>query len=234
MTQDIADRHDDQPRAVITGAFRLLDSLRRRGSARVVDLQRDCDMPRTTVTRLLTQLLEVGAVARYASQWRLGPTMIELGSGPAAHPHLESVSRRPLMELAVNTGALVVLSVEMADRCMVTDVLPGTQPIAREPHPGMDISENAGPSGFDPDNLAAVRVFRQARNGDFRAAIDAGRTHPKISCCAAPLRVTPTNIAVVWLMLPSGDGIPDAMVAAARRTAGRIGTRLAHITEQLS
>jgi IclR helix-turn-helix domain len=92
------------PRPVIGGAFGLLASLHRLGSARVSQLQRDSGLPRTTVYRLLTQLEEVGAVERSAGHWRLGPTPVEYGAGVPAEPRLRSVARRPLMDLANAIG----------------------------------------------------------------------------------------------------------------------------------
>jgi IclR helix-turn-helix domain len=83
------------PRAVIGGAFGLLESLRDLGSARVSDLQRYCGLPRTTVHRLLGQLAEVGAVERSGARWRLGLTLIELGASVPAEPRLRSAARRP-------------------------------------------------------------------------------------------------------------------------------------------
>ena len=98
------------PRAVIQGAFGLLESLRDLGSARVSDLQRYCGLPRTTVQRLLGQLAEVGAVERSGAWWRLA--LIELGASVPAEPRLRSAARRPLLELATATRALVALSVD--------------------------------------------------------------------------------------------------------------------------
>ncbi|MFJ9007942.1 helix-turn-helix domain-containing protein [Streptomyces canus] len=215
------------PRAVVQGAFGLLSSLRRLGSARVSDLQRDSGLPRTTVHRLLAQLEEVGAVERSAGRWRLGPTLLELGAGVPAEPRLRMVARRPLMELATSTGALVALSVEMAGQGLVIEVLPGVRRLAREPDPGMALADaDLATFGLQSANLAAVRAHRQAHHGDLRPVIDAGDNDPRVSCVAAPLRISPHDVAAVWLMVPGGTGVAAPMVAATRRTAGRIATQL--------
>ena len=168
-------------RPVIGGAFGLLASLHRLGSARVSELQRDSGLPRTTVHRLLTQLQEVGAVERSAGRWRLGPTLVEYGAGVPAEPRLRSVARRPLMDLANATGALVALSVEMAGHIVVVEVLPGRSALAMEPDPGMVI-EGA--------KLAAVRAHEQAHRGDLRPVVDVGTVDRRINCVAAPLRLS--------------------------------------------
>jgi hypothetical protein len=217
MTAEDSGGEAAPPRAVLGGAFGLLASLHGLGSARVSELQRESGLPRTTVHRLLTQLEEVGAVERSEGRWRLGPTLLELGAGVPAEPRLRSVARRPLMNLANATGALVALSAEVGGQLLVVDVLPGTSRLAVEPDPGMVL---AGAK------LAAVRAHEQARQGDLRPVVDAGAVDRRVSCVAAPLRISPRDVAVVWLMVPGGAGVPAAAVAATRRTAGRIASRL--------
>jgi IclR family transcriptional regulator, acetate operon repressor len=215
------------PRPVIGSAFALLASLHKLGSARVSELQRDCGLPRTTVHRLLGQLEDVGAVERSAGRWRIGPTLQELGSGIPAEPRLPSVARRPLMDLARATGGLVALSVETAGRGLVIEVLPGARRIALEPHPGMALDEGKlAVAGLQARRLAAVRAHKAAHRGDLRPVIDAGGTDPRVSCVAAPLRLSPHDTGSVWLMVPGGAGVADVAVTATRRTAGKIATEL--------
>jgi IclR family transcriptional regulator, acetate operon repressor len=205
------------PRAVIEGAFSLLTLLRERGAARVSELQRECGLPRTTVHRLLGQLAEVGAVERSGRQWRLGPALMALGAEVPAEPRLRAVARRPLLDLANATGALVALSVEMSGREMVIDVFPGRRRLPLEPDPGMALSDG---------RLASARACARAHRGDLRPAVDAGSVHPGISCAAAPFRLSPRDVGAVGLMIPGGVGVSDHALAATRRTAGRIASAL--------
>jgi IclR family transcriptional regulator, acetate operon repressor len=205
------------PRAVIRGALGLLASMHALGAARVSELQRDCGLPRTTVHRLLAQLAEVGVVERSGARWRLGPTLITLGAGVPAEPRLRSVARRPLLDLANGSRALAALSVEMAGRGVVIDVVPGAGGLPAEPHPGGVLSD---------ERAAAVRAHAQARRSDLRPVLEAGLVHPGVSCVAAPLRLSPRDVGAVWLMVPGGGGVPEPLVAAARRTAGRIASAL--------
>jgi IclR family transcriptional regulator, acetate operon repressor len=142
---------------------------------------------------------------------------VELGAGVPAEPRLRSVARRPLLDLANATGALVALSVEMAGELVVIEVLAGRSRLAVEPDPGMVL---AGAK------LAAVRAHEQARRGDLRPVIDAGDVDRRVSCVAAPFRLSPRDVAVVWLMVPGGTGAPASTVAATRRTVGRISSML--------
>jgi IclR family transcriptional regulator, acetate operon repressor len=207
---------DVVPRAVVDGAFGLLTLLHGLGSARVSDLVRASGLPRTTVDRLLRQLEQVGAADRAGRRWRLGPRLVELGARVPAEPRLRAVARRPLMDLASATGALVALSVEMAGRAVVVDVLPGTRRLAYEPNPGTTL-------GSAP--LAARRAHERARRGDLRPVVDAGSVDRRIGCVAAPLRLSPRDSAAVWLMVPGGH-VPASAVAVTRRTAERIATHL--------
>jgi IclR family transcriptional regulator, acetate operon repressor len=207
----------DGPRGVLGGAFGLLAALHGLESARVSDLERATGLPRTTVHRLLNQLEEVGAVERLGRRWRLGPTLVELGAGVPAEPRLRSVARRPMMDLANATGALVALSVEIAGQLLVIEVLPGTRRLALEPNPGMVL---AGAK------QAVVRAHEQARGGDMRPVVEAGTVDPRISCVAAPFRISRHDVAAVWLMVPGGAGVPAPAVAATRSAAGRIASML--------
>ena len=222
-----ADGFKGGPRAVVAGAFALLTSLSRLGAARVSELQRDSGLPRTTVHRLLSQLEEVGAVERSSGRWRLGRAIVALGTDVSAEPHLRSVARRPLMDLARATGEIVALSVEMAGEGMVIDVLPGRRTHRHQPEPGKTpIRAELVERGFDPTQLAYLRAHEQAHRGDMRPVIDVAIVAPDVSCVAAPLRLPRGGVGAVWMMIPGGAPIPAPFVAATRRTAGRIASQL--------
>ena len=46
----------------------------------VSDLARTTGLPRTTVHRVVNQLVDVGALGRVGTRYRLGPTLVELGN----------------------------------------------------------------------------------------------------------------------------------------------------------
>jgi DNA-binding IclR family transcriptional regulator len=176
---------------------------------------------------LLSQLEQEGAVERSSGRWRLGPTIVELGAGVPAEPRLRTVARRPLMELASATGALVGLSVEMAGEGMVIDVLPGRHALPLLPEPGMTHDRaRLAEMGIDAEQLASLRAHEQAHRGDLRPVLDIGGVHPDLSCVAAPLRLSHGGVGAVWMMVPDGGGVPAPLVVATRRTAGRIASQL--------
>jgi len=216
-TVDLIDDDDGSARPVVRGAFGVLAALHRLGTARVSELERRSGLPRTTVRRLLSQLEDVGAVESNRGRWRLGPTVVELGAVVPGAPRLRAAARRPLMHLAHSTGEFVSLVVERAGQLMVIEVFPGTRRLAFEPEPGTVLGN---------PTLAIVRAHERARHGDLRPVVDGGAHDRRISTVAAPLRVSAHDVAHVWMIMPGGGGIPLAMVAATRNTAGRISSQL--------
>ena len=51
----------------------------------------------------------------------------------------------------------------------------------------------------------------------------------RVSSVAAPLRVWPQDIAVVWVIMPAGAGVPASVAEATRRTADRIASQLPRV-----
>ena len=199
----------EQPRPLIGSAFTVLASLHKLGPARVSELQRDSGLPRTTVHRLLGQLQDVGAAERSAGRWRIGPTLLELGSGIPAEPRLRSVARRPLMDLARVTGGLAALSVERAGRSLVIDVLPSARRFPIEPHPGLVLDKDKlAAAGLPTGRLAWLRAQEAAHRGDLRPVIDAGGTDPEINCVAAPLRLSPHDTGTTGSWSPAKTASP--------------------------
>ncbi|GHJ37526.1 helix-turn-helix domain-containing protein [Streptomyces sp. TS71-3] len=222
---------DDDARSVIGAAFTVLRSLRERGPSRVSDLQRACGLPRTTVHRLLCQLQAVDAVRRTEGRWSIGPLLVELGSGPFAEPGepgLRHVARRPLLDLARASGALVAISVETAGHGLVLDVLPSVRPLkGPEPRPGMALHpDELAPLGLDVSRVASVRAHHRAHRGDLRPVLDLGHADPRVTCVAAPLRISARDVGAVWVMLPGAADVSDAVVGATWRTARRIAAEL--------
>lgn len=71
---------DADPTSLVTRAFALLGAFRTQPVIGVSELARRTGLPRTTVHRLASQLLDVGALSRVGVKYRLGPTLFELGN----------------------------------------------------------------------------------------------------------------------------------------------------------
>jgi IclR family transcriptional regulator, acetate operon repressor len=65
--------------SLIGRAFAVLAAFRARPVQGVSELARATGLPRTTVHRVVNQLVDVGALGRVGTGYRLGPTLFELG-----------------------------------------------------------------------------------------------------------------------------------------------------------
>ncbi len=91
----------DDARGVIETAFDLLDHVAALQPARLIDLSETTGIPRATVHRLLKQLIDVGAVRRDGTRYRLGASLLGLGalvsrldSSPSRAPGFRRERRR--------------------------------------------------------------------------------------------------------------------------------------------
>ena len=75
-----ANAEDYEPVGLVTRAFEILGAFRSQPVLGVSELARRTGLPRTTVHRLANQLVEVGALGRVNTRFRLGPTLFELGN----------------------------------------------------------------------------------------------------------------------------------------------------------
>ena len=75
-----AEAGENEPVGLVTRAFEILGAFRSQPVLGVSELARRTGLPRTTVHRLANQLVEVGALGRVNTRFRLGPTLFELGN----------------------------------------------------------------------------------------------------------------------------------------------------------
>jgi DNA-binding Lrp family transcriptional regulator len=98
---DAVDRRtQNDGRCVIGAAFELLDHVGALEPVRLLDLAEATGIPGPTVHRLLKQLIEVGAVRREGTRYRLGASLLDLGARVTPERRLRAVARLPLAELA--------------------------------------------------------------------------------------------------------------------------------------
>lgn len=112
-------------RGVLEGTFELLAAVERVGQAGLTRLASECGLPKTTVYRLLEQLVELGAVERCAAGYRMGPRMFRLGQQWQPYPGLRAVAKEPMRRLVGATGATVGISVLWQGQTLVLDWIPG-------------------------------------------------------------------------------------------------------------
>ncbi|MGW4115347.1 helix-turn-helix domain-containing protein [Actinosynnema sp. NPDC004786] len=99
-------------RGVLEGAFSVLEELIDAGESGLSELAARTGLPKTTVHRLLDQLVRLGAVERRDGRYRTGVAMFRLGSGWRLGADLRSVALHPMRQLAAAvSGASVVVAV---------------------------------------------------------------------------------------------------------------------------
>jgi hypothetical protein len=131
-----AQRTPDDGLSLIGTAFDLLDHVGALQPVRLIDLAAATGIPRSTVHRLLKQLIEVGAVRREGSRYRLGACLLGLGARVTAEHRLRVIARRPMAELAAATGAAVGLTAAIGDEVVFVDIVDACVPLGGLPEPG--------------------------------------------------------------------------------------------------
>lgn len=210
---------DGSGRRVVGTVFDLLAHLRALEPARLVDLAAASGVPRPTVHRLLSQLVEVGAVQREGIRYRLGPALVELGERASPERRLRLAARRPMAELAAATGAAVFLSAQVGSGAVFLDSIDARTPLGRVIEPGEPVplgTAQAAVHGLDPSG----RATRPAA-----LAIDPGECIPGLSCVAVAIPLPGGGRAAITL-IAQVDQPSAALVVAARSTAARIGSLL--------
>ncbi|OXM45214.1 helix-turn-helix domain-containing protein [Amycolatopsis alba] len=102
-------------RGVLEGAFLLLDELATVGEAGLTRLAAGAGLPKSTTHRLLSQLVELGAVQRRSGRYRIGPRTLRLGAAWPPGRVLRTAALGPMRQLAAATGASVRLNVFLSD-----------------------------------------------------------------------------------------------------------------------
>ena len=200
-------------RSIIGTAFELLDQVAALQPVRLIDLSQATGVPRPTVHRLLKQLMEVGAVRREGTRYRLGASLLGLGSLVTPERRLRVAAKRPMAELAVATGAAVSLSATLGGDAVFLDTVDARDPLGFVPEPGARV----------PAGTAQARAHTEI--GRPAPIVDAGGVLANLSCVAVAVPLGGGEVAAVsavWAgMRPSAR-----LLAATRATGARIAGRL--------
>jgi IclR helix-turn-helix domain len=197
-------------RSVIGTAFELLEHVGALEPVRLIDLAEVTGIPRQTVYRLLKQLIEVGAIRREGTRYRLGASLLGLGSRVSPERRLRVVARRPLAELAAATGAAVSLSATIGGEMVFLDTVDARVPLGPAmPEPGSRVPPGTAPA------RAHTEIGRRAPIVDARGGL------PDISCVAVAVPLGGGEVAAVTTLV-AGQRPPVALLAATRATGTRI------------
>jgi IclR helix-turn-helix domain len=212
---DAVDRgSQDDGRCVIGTAFELLDHVGALQPVRLLDLAEATGIPGPTVHRLLKQLIEVGAVWREGTRYRLGASLLELGARVTPEHRLRAVARRPLAELAAATGAAVSLSATIGGDAVFLATIDARVPLGFLPEPGSRV----------PPGTAPARVHTEI--GCPAPIVDAGGYLAHISCVAVAVPLGGGEVAAVTTLVAGQR--PSLGLSAATRAAGTRVAALLH------
>lgn len=132
----------------IDRAFSVLRSLAS-GPAGVTDIADRVGLPKSTVSRLLSTLEELGAVEQVAAggEYRIGFAMIELAAAARPGRSLVSIARPHLVELGRRTGEAVGISIPDGDDMIYLDQITPDGELQVRDWTGHRIPMHAVPSG---------------------------------------------------------------------------------------
>jgi IclR family transcriptional regulator, acetate operon repressor len=123
---------DEGETSIVGRTFLILTAFREDFVLGVSELSRRTGLPRTTVHRLTNQLLEVGALSRVGTKFRIGPSLFELGNlhypqrlRDRLQPLLDDLQRMTecnvsLLELVGSDIIVIASSKPRRSRCAIT------------------------------------------------------------------------------------------------------------------
>jgi DNA-binding IclR family transcriptional regulator len=226
-------------RGVLEGAFAVLTALGSADQAGLTALAAASGLPKATTHRLLDQLIAVGAVERAGGEYRIGPTLFQLGQHWQPHPHLIESCTAPIHDFARTSGATVVVCVLRMGQLMTVSVAPGDAVADHPVRAGGSLpwataagrvllANSSTPTGIPRGNpMTWARHAAEIRERGM--AIDRERILPGIWCVAVPIRQRDGEvIAALAAMLPPGSPLTpvgDALLRVGhtitRNLAGR-------------
>jgi IclR family transcriptional regulator, acetate operon repressor len=206
-------RESGEARGVLTGAFRLMWTLRRAdGPIGLTAVAQRSGVPKSTAHRLLSQLVQVEAVEHDRGRYRIGGSLFELGAGwqPASEVRRAAVAVLP--QLGKQTRGSLMLAVPRGDRLVVVAGRAG------EADGAMPMPNRFGVSL--PWHTAAGQAAEQGA-----LAFDRERVVPGVSCVAAPV-LGPNNAVLAALAVVVTTTPVDSAVSALEQAAAELTMRL--------
>jgi DNA-binding IclR family transcriptional regulator len=206
-------------------AFAVLHCLAA-GPAGVTELAERADLPKSTVSRLLATLHELGAVEQASSgaDYRIGPAVIALAGGAGPTAHLVSIARPHLVELARQLDEATGLSVRDGDRVHYLDQVDGEHAVQVRDWTGEHVPLHLVPSGLvllaaaDADDKERYLSTPMAPSTS-RSVIDTARVRRRLSEIESS--------GVEWVYEEFAEGI-NSVAATVRDDNGVVAAVHAH------
>jgi len=202
----------------IDRAFSVLRSLMS-GPAGVTDISERVHLPKSTVSRLLSTLEELGAVEQVSAggDYRIGLAMLELAAAARPGRSLVSVARPHLAELVRTTGEAAGISIpDGTDMLYLDQITPDSELQVRD-WTGHRIPMHAVPSGH----------MVLANDEPLRAAVSASALHAFTAHTVTTASELQERLELVrergwaWAFEEFADGM-NSVAAAVRDGQGRV------------
>ncbi|WHM40394.1 helix-turn-helix domain-containing protein [Streptomyces sp. BPTC-684] len=228
-------------RGVLEGAFSLLEALARVEEGGLSELAATAGLPKTTVHRMLDQLVALDAVERRSGRYRMGPAIVRLGRAWSPERPLHTAATGPLRHLAAATRASVSVSVPGTGSPLVVAALPGEVDDVFPLRAGAVLPPGsaaevvlaaAGPATAPPEGQCAPQWQRRIEVArEQGTALDHYEADVLVACLAAPVRA-PSGKVVAALAVSVLDRrrLADAGEPL-RRAARMIGANLARMPQ---
>jgi DNA-binding IclR family transcriptional regulator len=205
-------------------------------------------IPKSTTHRVLAMLVELGAVERGGTEYRMGDVMFSYGSRSlevalrgAALPHLEMLHHqtRQVVHFAVLRKQDVLYLERLSASSVITPTTVGGRLPAHLTGVGKALLAYASPDTINRylDRRLAARTAASIANTDalrhelarvrnLGIAFDHAETAPGLHCVAAPVRIGERAVAAVSVAYPGNAGSGQALIDPVRTTAARIARSL--------
>lgn len=162
-------------------AFGVLKSLAA-GAAGVSEIAEDTDLPKSTVSRLLSTLVDIGAVERRLDpgEYGLGELIIDLSVSTGPERSLIAFARPSLEELSAATGEAAGLSVLDGTRVRYIDQIDTANEVNVRDWTGESIDAHAVPSGHVMTACGTSAARERLLTAPLRASTDHTVTDPAV------------------------------------------------------
>jgi IclR family transcriptional regulator, acetate operon repressor len=200
----------------IDRAFAVLRSLTA-GPAGVTEIADRVHLPKSTVSRLLSTLEELGAVEQISAggEYRIGWTMLELASAARPGRSLVSVARPHLAELNRRTGEAAGISIPDGTEMLYLDQLTPDSELQVRDWTGHRIPMHAVPSGqvvLAGDDELVTRVVDRLQRFTPHTVTSAAKLNERLALVR--------NQGYAWAFEEFAVGL-NSVAAAIRNDAGK-------------
>lgn len=245
VTSETLDR--ESAPSVLWKAFDVLGSFSQsRRALTLSEISRGSGLPKSTVHRILTMLLEVRAVERVGPRYRMGLTIFAMGMC-SAEVALRDAALPYLQRLRRTTGQTVHLAVlDSADvvyiEKLVSSSSPPTPAVVGGRLPAHATGIGKALLAFSPDGtrlpgkldgmLAARTTATMTRPADLRqclrevrangVATDRGEAASGLACVAAPIIINSCPVAAISLAFPTTAGSGQQFINPLREAAAAV------------